>query len=112
MAPVGQPLRMLCGAAMTRNDSVCGATTAETTMMGEGFWMETITLAGGIIVFALAIAVYAVFLQRRAMATQTSAVSKTLPAQQEGLAIGRESLELQRETNRLLAVIAKALERQ
>jgi hypothetical protein len=35
-----------------------------------------------------------------------------LPAQQDGLALARESVELQRETNRLLAVIAKAIERQ
>jgi hypothetical protein len=75
--------------------------------------MDIIIVVGGAVIFALvALAVYAIVIQRRSVSTQNTVVSASLPAQQEGLTLAREAVELQREANRMLAVIAKALERQ
>jgi hypothetical protein len=75
--------------------------------------MDIIIVVGGAVIFALvALAVYAIVIQRRSVRTQNTVVSASLPAQQEGLTLAREAVELQREANRMLAVIAKALERQ
>jgi hypothetical protein len=74
-------------------------------------------VAGALLVPLLAIIVYSVALQRKAIGTQDGTVSKvdeslalgrdSAQRQKENLALVQELVTLHRETNRLLAVLAK-----